>query len=454
VVTEDGPNEYLPDCTVHRVAGAQAYRFATGRLPMRRHGDLLVTSGGFLSFAGHAFWRQKQAYHPFPKDGTTVSAVHEKDGVVWIGTAQGAYRHEGEAFVRVTPPNVDISTIAEAGGRLWLAGKHGAYAVDGERLVRVTESFLDVVGVREAGGAVWILERHGTFQRGGRVHRVDDWFATPMPRRDAKDVVLLEGAGDVWLAEAAELHRVRGGELRTIAIEPSVSAVAQVGRALWLTTAIRNIVPMPAAVYRMDAESLEPARLDVRASHIARAGSRLFLVHPDDAGIGMAIDKSVSLVNEDELVPLDLGAGWLQQIVEVNGRTWLLTSDAAFVLDGEIPVRTNAPPLFYDTATSVDGETWLLAATGAVCMAGDAPVFHDTGGHKARQVLSVDDSRWILTGDAIRPGPAFRVGDSSARPESPQGAGVATIVRFDGAWWMLTRRDGRPGPMARLPGAG
>jgi len=211
---------------------------------------------------------------------------------------------------------------------------------------------------------------------------------------------------------------------------------------------------MPAAVYRMDAESLEPVRLDVRASHFARVGSRLFLVHPDDAGIGMAIDKSVSLVNEDELVPLDLGAGWLQQIVEVDGRTWLLTSDAAFVLDGESPVRTNAPPLFYDTATSVDGETWLLAATGAVCMAGDAPVFYDTGGYKARQVLSIDSSRWILTGDATRPGPAFRVGDSSARPESPQGAGVATIVRFDEAWWMLTRRDGRPGPMARLPGAG
>jgi len=454
IVTEDGPNEYLPNCTVHRVVGGRAHRFAEGRLPVRSYGDVLVTGGGFLSFAGHAFWKQQQTYRPFPADGTTVSAVHEKDGVVWIGTASGAYRHKGETFERVTPPHVDISTIVEAGGRLWFGGKHGAYVLDGERLVRVTESFLDVSGVREAGGAVWILERSGMFQRGGGVYRIDDWFATPMPRRNAKDVVLLEDAGEVWLAEATELHRVRGGEVRTIAVEPSVTGIAQEGRTIWLTTAVRNILPLPGAVYRMDAETLEPVQLDARASYLARAGGRLYLVHPGDAGIGMSIDKSVSLVQEDDLIPLDLGDGWLQRIVEVNRQTWLLTSDAAFVLDGDRVVRTSAPPLLYDTAISVEGEAWLLAATGAVRMASDKPVFYDTAGHKAREILSIDGSRWILTGDTTRPGPAFRVRGSSATPESPDGAGVATIIPFDDAWWMLTRRDGRACPMSRVTSDG
>jgi hypothetical protein len=453
IVTEAWPNEYLPEYTVHRTAHGFAHRLAPGCAPIRSHGDLVVLGGGLLKFEGRAFYRNGQELCPFPADGAAISAVLEKDGVVWLGTANGGYIYEGHRFNRVTPANLDVSTITDAGGRVWLGGKNGAYTVDRGRLIRATAPFLQVKEIRDAGGRVWIIGEED-MSHTGPVYRVDGWFSRPLPRHDAKEVVLLRNVGgeddDVWLSESHALHRVRGMEIRSVAIDPAVAGIARIGRTIWMTTQVRNVFPFPGPIFRMDAETLTPVRLDVRGLYLARAGDLLFVVHPDDSETGFAVGGSVSLLSETDSRLLDLGTGSLQRIVVVAGRTWLLTSDAAFVMDGDRPMRVASPSLSYLDAQSVDGEAWLLTSGGAVRMRGDTPVFYDTQGNAAREVRTVGGEQWILTGDSLRAGPAFRVRGDRCRAETPDGAGVATVVTFDDALWMLTRRDGRAGPMVRV----
>jgi hypothetical protein len=80
--------------------------FPCTAVSVEKHGDILwfPNPGLFgISLSGTAFWLHQGGYRPFPSAGSQVNAVLETDGVVWLGTSAGAYRHLQEAHSLVTP---------------------------------------------------------------------------------------------------------------------------------------------------------------------------------------------------------------------------------------------------------------------------------------------------------------------------------------------------------------
>jgi hypothetical protein len=446
IATESWPNERWPEYTVHRVEKGRAHTLGQGNVPVKWYGNLLDIRGSA------PYLRTGWGLARFPSDDIYTEKLLEKDGVVWIGSWRGLYRMQGYEAKLVSPPDLRVSEIAEIDGKLWFGGLHGGYVLEGDRLFRVTPPFLHVISIRKVGGEVWVLCKSEEKSE-PCVFRIDDGMPTAVPHAGAIVHNVLEADGAAWLVEDKLLHRVRGKEVRTIAIEPRVSGIAQTGRTLWLTTHTQGFFPGPGPVYRMDVETLEPVADGYGGTNFVRAGGHTLMIE-EVSGFSLMSPapppyRSLSLVEESGRRQLQLGPS-LENIVQIGDVVWLLTAKGAFVLEGDAPMPTEAPELAYTNAVAIGNETWLLATTGAVRLRAGKSTFYDTAGNPARAVVDVDGNRWILTGDPKTPGPAFRVRGTRVARHAPGGAGVADIVRYADALWFLTRRDGRAGPMNRV----
>jgi ligand-binding sensor domain-containing protein len=81
-----------------------------------------------VAYGGAAFRHRDNYLRRFPTKEIEVTCLHEKDGVVWVGTRLGAYRHDAHSSRLVTPENLNIQSIDEIGGRLWIRATEGAFS--------------------------------------------------------------------------------------------------------------------------------------------------------------------------------------------------------------------------------------------------------------------------------------------------------------------------------------
>jgi len=366
-----------------------------------------------------------------------VYCLHVQGGIVWVGTQAGVYRYDGESSRLITPDNLNVLSIDEIDGRLWVRPDIGAYVIEGERLVRVADPFLTVLGIADAGGATWLM---GKGDSDGPAYRVRGYFASPMPSSRSKVSRVIDADGAAWLAEPGCVHRVAGDEVRTVAgLAANVDGIVKTGRTLWLTTYSREILVGRGPTCRMDAHTLVPEALDVKAS-IVRAAGREWLQYPRDGR------EVIAEPREDGLRELDLGAGEITMVAEHNGEPWFLTTAGAFRETAAGIVAADVPALPYHALVEDEDGLWLLADKAAVRVSGKGVTVVRTGDHKPSAIRRAANRTWILTREGLgNAGPAYRVARARATAVTPPEGGVADVVDLDGHAWLLTKKDLRAG---------
>ena len=425
-------SEYFPDHAVYRLEGTEAKLFpGVNAARAEKHGQLLFMQGY------GAYRRSHDSFRSILERPVKVNCLHMQDGIAWVGTQAGVYRHDGESSRLVTPDNLNVLRIEELGGRLWVLPDTGAYVIEDERLVRVADPFLRVIGIREAGDATWLLPKS---EGDDPVYRVHGYFATPLPSSRSKVSRVIDADGAAWLAETDRVHRVAGADVRTVdGLAADVDGIVQVGRTLWLTTYSRHIMVGRLQSYRVDAHTLVPEALDVKAS-IVRAAGRAWLQYTKDERVVLAEPR------EDGLRDLDLGAGALTTIAERDGEPWFLTTAGAFRHSAAGIVAADVPALPYHALVDVKDGYWLLAHKAAVRVGSAGVTVMQTGEHTPRAIRRTADRTWIITSEGFKKaGPAYRVARTRATAVTPPEGGVADVVDLDGQAWLLTSKDGRAG---------
>lgn len=283
IITEqrDEKKEYaLPDPQAWRIEGDVARRYASHVATIRQHGDI-VWLHGQLSLRGPAFWRTDSSLRRFPSKDVDANAILERDGVIWVGTDRGAYRHQGGDHRLVSPEDVRIEMIKEVGGRLWLAGPDGAYVVEDERTVRITEPFVKVSDIVEAAGSAWILTRRetgGWFDSAGPAYLADDYFARPVPAGRTEVASVLEAGGWAWLIEKKRIHKWDGRQITTFErFGACVNALVVTGDVAWATTASRGLDFGPNSAYRIDLKTQQVRDLELSMPTLVVQGKQPLL---------------------------------------------------------------------------------------------------------------------------------------------------------------------------------
>jgi hypothetical protein len=449
IVTEEWPNEHWPTRRVHLLANCRAHFLAEGYGPIHDYGDLLMLD------SHQVFVRVSKYLRPFPQEVGYPECVLGASDALWIGTRGGAFRKQGDRFERMTPPSINVEGLVEIDGAIWMRGRTGAYAFTDGRLLRLTDPFLLVASIQRAGGKVWILGKtEGS--SGGPAWRVDGWLASAVPSRDAQVRQIFETPDAVWLTDRTLLHRVRGDAVDSVDTGLEVSALQRVGRSIWCTTKRPGFLGGVGPLLRVDGDTLEVQVLDLVAPILISAGGAVFVTHvvrPEwklfDTPVG---GRAVARLDEREAKPIELGDADAQHIVEHRGAVWVLTSGGAFTLDRDRVERVAVPALSYTGLAWSHGSTWLFATTAAVRLRGRRMTVFETE-QAVRDVLRVRGDAWILTSNEVTgPGPAYRVRGSRTIGHAPGGAGMASVADYDDATWLLTRRDGRAGPMVRVGG--
>lgn len=446
--TEDpGDSEFSKDRKTYLLKGGSAIPFPYGASMVEAHADILWFRYA-PGYGGKAYWRFKDFYRPFPSADLDASCIYEKEGVVWVGTRAGLYRHQGDAHELASPRTMRISHIEEVGGRIWVRSDEGCHVLEGDRLIRVVEPFLKIRAIKEVAGDVWLLTKTDEmFTSDGPAYRVQGYFASPMPDAKAKVSDVLEAGGYTWLATEAALHRVDEAGIRTITgIAPNVEAVFQAGQTLWLTTHTRGFMPHRELAYRMDARTLEPKQLDCNAS-LRKVADRGWMTYHGKEGQAVVAEAL-----EDGLQELDLEGASVQDFVMHQNELWLLTSNGVFSFSGASPERVDLPLLSYHARVDLAGEIWLLASNAAVRIKPGEPMTIQTGDHRPKLIVRAGGAHWILTGTGdyfTEPGPAYRVAGRSAKAVTPAEGGITQVVEIDGEVWLLTGSAGMTGPMMK-----
>src|SRR5262249_17290039 len=108
---------------------------------------------------GHRSWKIDDGYL-----GSRPDAVaQDRDGYLWIGTANGLFRFDGIRFTKWDPPGdspslgLVLSLLADRDGSLWIGTDDGVGHWDHHRLTRYKNHAGQFVYtlVQDEGGAVW-----------------------------------------------------------------------------------------------------------------------------------------------------------------------------------------------------------------------------------------------------------------------------------------------------------
>jgi ligand-binding sensor domain-containing protein/signal transduction histidine kinase len=171
---------------------------------------------------------------------TVTSMVQTRDGYLWLGTFGGLVRFDGQAFTVFDPANSPglassrIVSLHEDPYRvLWIGTESGLTRYEQGRFTSygTREGLLEGVvwaTLRDTRGRLWVGTSAGLARYDGRA------FTTVLGGEAITPVQgLAEGPdGDVWVATASGVVRLRGGEIPTSV--PPMPGATQVTRCLFV----------------------------------------------------------------------------------------------------------------------------------------------------------------------------------------------------------------------------
>ena len=233
-------------------------------------------------------------------EGVFASALfQDQDGALWFGTAQGAYRYDGERLTHFTVedglPGDHVKAIAaDREGRVWCGGREGASRYDGERFVPLVVGYDVRTMLTDRNGGTWLGGADGLYSYDGKQVTRFEATAGRMPvsglledrrgylwigfwgggatRYDGEEVLsfsapdqlvshwigaLVEDQkGDIWFASPEGVSRYDGTEFVTLSKENGLESehitallVDRRGH-LWLGTYDRGVLRYDGTVFQ------------------------------------------------------------------------------------------------------------------------------------------------------------------------------------------------------------
>ncbi|TVP42871.1 MAG: hybrid sensor histidine kinase/response regulator [Gemmatimonadales bacterium] len=396
------------------------------------------------------------------RDGSTRSVHAEPDGGVWIGTAEGAFRLEGERFVPVAPDRIRGHVerlVRDASGVLWVgAPLEGLYRVaeDGSVVSYDRDEWLASAHISsllpDREGRLWIGTAEGLYRwQAGRIRPV--LLEDGSPLNGNVWALRNDPSGDVWVSTEQGLFASAGERLRDVGSVLGVDALPyfQPGTGVpWQA--------VPDRLYRagLPVLQLRRAGADDRPATVV---SDMMWDHEGSLWIGTRNDGLFRMKPAPFSifsVPEGLGhPNAAVVLVDRDGATWIGTRGGGLSRLAAGGITTWTPehgfPLLV-TALMQDREGNLWLGTGAsgirVCRLPELVCGDPPGGQPApnREVLALHQDRAGAVWAGTRPG-LHRLADGTWQRMDPEEATQPPVVRAfletdDGTLWMATNGAG------------
>lgn len=396
----------------------------------------------------HAAWGME---HGLPQN-TVQAIVQARDGFLWLGTAEGLARFDGERFTSYDAADVpalgtaDIQFLVEAtDASLWI----GAY---GAGLVRFRGGRFDPVeatggqdlsglaaAAADRAGAVWFGGDDGQIYRYGqeRLEPVDVGRQLPAIR-----ALLVDAQGRLWIGTTAGLGLRDAAGLRWYdrsdgLASLQVNALAEdASHQLWIGTS-EGLFRLAGGLVH-DERSLVPDA--VRALRFGQAGN--LWVGTDTGLVRVRDGRASRRVGAEILTDAQIrafGGG-------AEGSLWVGTFAGGLnqLKDGPIVTYTRAHGLVSDgigtVAASRDGGVWLGLGGGAVQKLKDGRVGRPPLGLGSTEVLALHEDGlgrlWAGTEAGVARLEGGRWRRLGAESGIPEGAAATLMVDRAGDLWV------------------
>jgi ligand-binding sensor domain-containing protein len=170
---------------------------------------------------GHRAWKIDDGY----LGGSTSALAQDKDGYLWIGTANGLFRFDGIRFVQWNPPGESpsfglvLSLLVDRDGSLWIGSDHGLSHWDHYRLT----SYKGRAGmfvyslVQDESGAVWFAPGSFTDNEEDTFCKVANEKLTCFGKKDGLPPpapsfnFIRDASGTLWMARSDSILSWREG---------------------------------------------------------------------------------------------------------------------------------------------------------------------------------------------------------------------------------------------------
>lgn len=307
--TSRGLNRYIDEKITAIIDNPKLSNDAILSLAPAKDGSLWV---GMYS-TGLVNWKNGVVTEPIPTNsplyGTQVRALLEdKNGNLWIGTAQGLYRKKGDELKRYgeedgLPRDFIISLHQSKSGRIWVGTANGLGYIDGDKVGKIDISgYLssqDVFGFQEdADGTLWLATDRAVLRlRNDKIAAIGTKNGLPVATIFQ---IVSDAYGNFWLSSNRGVIYVKRNEMEAVAEGKSE---------------------------RVNAISF--AEADGMASAQCNGGAGPAALRAKDGSIWVATAKGVSVVQPDELARYQLAP---PPVVIEN----ILVNDQVAETDGEL----------------------------------------------------------------------------------------------------------------------
>ncbi len=199
--------------------------------------------------------------HYFEKFSITniSSIVQDTSGFIWIGTAAGLNRFDGQDFYTFESSQSDTTSITDNRvndllidhkGRLWIATYQDLMWFDEANYTfRVVDRLedpnleIDALTLEEAkDGTLWIGTLHGIYRTdssGSHLMRPEGPWHT-VKETQINDL-FFDGADDLWIGSNRQLIKVNEQNQQVLMDDVDVTAIAQLGSEIWVGTRDRGL---------------------------------------------------------------------------------------------------------------------------------------------------------------------------------------------------------------------